>query len=521
MKSIISLILILFLALMSSGAQIPGVETIYRANDLIYYSDLESKSLQDFLNGNPDYLAMISAVNPNTTERELGLYRKWVDEIIVNIRDKKFDQLSEANKIERIKKYVRKALLVSYAHKAGFDELFRYGNYNYFTAAAIYALILDQFGIPYEIYELPTYIKIVAYPRDLNITFETASPGLQFYMFDHQTRSEFVEFIHGQGVIDDMTYKNTNTRNLFEQYYFAGYGLTIKEIIGMLYMYSAVDLMSQQRNIESYAQLEKAFILHPSYKAQYLLLSQLNSCLINMDYHNALDLGYLIKASHLIGFGVDRELIEQFLDDIIREVLIREEDQNAFDYIYDYLQQYMRDEDLRRTFTFQYLYQSGRLEFNDASYVRALDFLEPAYTIGREDEQCRNLLLRSLGGYSMVVSPARVLEKIQKYDTAFTEIKDEGIYQVVKSQTYLGIFGEAFQLRDGNMGEHYMLEFEKFQDANPETDINHILIGRSYSSAAIYYYREGMIKKSRQVLEKGLIYAPDNIELKLKLASFN
>ena len=58
-------------------------------------------------------------------------------------------------------------------------------------------------------------------------------------------------------------------------------------------------------------------------------------------------------------------------------------------------------------------------------------------------------------------------------------------------------------------------------DENHEAEIDHILIGRSYSSAAIYYYREGQVNKSRDLLEKGLLYAPDNIELKLKLNSFN
>lgn len=515
-----SLILILLLALMNSRAQIPGIDTLFRANELVYFSDLERKTFGNFLDGNTDYLAMIAAIDPNTDERELGLYRDWLDKIIGDIRKKKFDQLSEESKIERIRKYVSKALLVSYEYKASFDDLFRFGNYNYLTAAAIYAFILDQFGIPYKIYEMSTHIYLVAYPYEQQIAFETSTPGSPFFIFAHQTRTNFVEFMHRQGIIDDMTYRNTSTRDLFEQYFFAGYGLTIREMIGMLYINSAVDLVLEDRTGDSYAQLEKAFILHPSYKSQYLLLVHLNGYLLKMNYHDSLDLGYLIKASRLIDYGVERELVETYLKDIVNTVLVKEEDQEGFENIYEYLQMNLPDEDLKRNFTFHYLYQSGRMEFNNARYARALDYLEPAYDIRPEDERTKDLLARSLGGYSMVVSPGFVLEKIRKYDTACTAIKSEEIYLMVKLQTCLVLFGEAFHLRDGQTGEQYMAEFEKLLDENPETGIDHILIGRSYSSAAIYYYRKGMINKSLHLLKKGLSYAPDNIELKLKLSSF-
>ena len=107
-----------------------------------------------------------------------------------------------------------------------------------------------------------------------------------------------------------------------------------------------------------------------------------------------------------------------------------------------------------------------------------------------------------------------------RYDTAFTTVMDEGIYLLVKLQTYLSLFGEAFQLQDGQAGEKYMAEYERLMDDNPEAETDNILIGRAYSSAAIYYYRKGSISRSKQVIKKGLLYAPENIELRLKLRSF-
>jgi hypothetical protein len=509
--------------LMTTGfvrGQISGIDTLFKASELVYFSDLENKAFHDFLSGKPDYLAMIAAINPNTNERELDLYRDWVNEIIANIRAKKYEGQGREKQIDRIRKYVSKALLINFRHDADFDDLFRFGDFNSFTAASIYAFILDQLGIPYEIYELSTHVYLVAFPGQERIRIETTKPGYQYFMFDHQTRKNFVDYIHRRGIINDMTYRNTSIRELFQKYYFAGYGLSIREMIGMMYLNSAVEMILLERERDGYAQLEKGFILYPSYKSQYLLLLQLNRFLVDMDYRDPLSLGYLIKAGRLINYGIDRELIMDYLEDIVSKVLVKDDDPEGFGYIYDYLMEYLRDEQLKNHFTFLYLYESGRREFNDARYGKALDFLEPAYGMHPEDERVEDLLARSLAGYSLMVSPNIILQKIMSYDTRFTDLATEGIYLMVKVQTYLSLFGEAFQLKDGETGEKYMAEFEGLLAKYPETEFDHLLVGRSYSSAAIYYYRLGKIKESREVIERGLGYAPGNIELKLKLNAF-
>jgi hypothetical protein len=401
------------LAFTPSTSQYRGTDTLFRAGELIYFSSLERKAIGDFLDGNPDYLAMIAAVNPGTNERELELYRHWIDGIIAEIRGRKFNRLSHENKIGLIQKYVSRSLLINYNGKANFDNLFRNGEYNYFTAAALYAFILDQLGIPCEIYELPTHIYLIAYPGDEKIRIETTKPGFQFFMFDYETRENFVDFIHSQGVIDDQTYKNVTTKDLFQQYYFADYGLTIREMIGMLYLNSAVELIMRDRLDDSYAQLEKAFMLYPCYKTQFMLLVRLNDYILNMDYRNLAQLGYLIKASRLVDQGVDREVLESYLEDIVDKILVEEEDTEGFMYIYEYLLNYLRDEDLKENFTFHYLYERGKMEFLNAHYEKALEYFESAYLLRPEDEATQDLLARSLGGYALITSPGPVLDGIR------------------------------------------------------------------------------------------------------------
>ena len=136
---------------------------------------------------------MIIAVNTASTENELEIYQDWIRDMVQEIRDNKFERLSEAKKINQVKNSVNKALLISFEHQSGFSDLFRAGEYNYFTAASVYAIILDQLEIPYKIQELPTSISLLAYPDDEQITIEIEGSGSQFFAFAHDTRNSFVE----------------------------------------------------------------------------------------------------------------------------------------------------------------------------------------------------------------------------------------------------------------------------------------------------------------------------------------
>ena len=509
-----------FVLMTGSLAQIQGTDTLFRPSDLVYFSTLESESFSQYFDGKPDYFNMIVAVNAKSAENELEIYQDWIGSIIQEIRHNKFDRFSEEKKITRIMSSVSSALLISFEHLASFSELFSQGNYNYFTAASVYALILDQLDIPYEIHEVSTGISILTYPDDAQVTIEIDGPGSPFFRFAYDIRSNFVEFLLESNAIDEATFAMVNSRSLFERFYYASYGLSIREMIGMIYLNSAIDYLNKSEAANAYAQFEKAFILFPCYKIQYLLMVQLNSFLTAMDYHNLRDLEYLIKASRLVGFGVDRETIASYLQDIVRQVLTGEQNPDGMQYIFDYLQKYLVDEAIKKDFSFRFHYETGRLHFNDEQYSKALASSEIAYSLKPDDEYNQNLLVRSLSGYAINSTPGMVLEKINHYDTAYTGFAGNKIYLTIKQQVCLDFFGEAFQLQDVKNGEHYMGIFEEIADQHPGISIDNLGVGRSYSSAAIFYYRQGLIRKSREVLERGLKYDPNNFELKLKLKSF-
>jgi tetratricopeptide (TPR) repeat protein len=501
-------------------AQIQGTDTLYRPSDLVYFSALEMESFNRFFDGRPDYFSMLIAVNPDSKENEPGLYENWIAELVARIRDKKFDRLPEAKKINRIKNEVSKSFLIQFEHPASFRDLFTKGSYNYFTAASLYALLLDRLGIPCEIREVRNSILILAFPRQEKIPIEIEGTDTPFFMLAHDTRNHFVEFLREINVVDDATFTVTTSRALFDRYYFADYGLTIREMAGMLYLNSAIDFLNRSEAAKAYSQMEKAFILYPSRKTQYLLLANLNGFLGDMDYYNPIDLGYLIKASRLTGYGMKREKIERILKQIIHTVLIEAQDLKGMEYIYEYMQEFLADKELRTEFSFLYHYETARFHFNEQQYSKALAFSEQAYQLKPQNTNIQNLFASALAGFGITASSRLVLDRIEQYDTLYTELSGNEIYTTIKQHACLIFFGEAFQLQDRKNGEHYMALFEEITRAHPEINLDYIAVGRSYSAAGIYYYRQGEVQRSREILEKGLTLAPHNIELKLKLKSF-
>ena len=84
-------------------------------------------------------------------------------------------------------------------------------------------------------------------------------------------------------------------------------------------------------------------------------------------------------------------------------------------------------------------------------------------------------------------------------------------------QFYLLQFGQAYELSQHKKGKEFKLRFEEAYELNKASGEGYLLdrnlIGRAYSIAAVYYFRKGQTAYSRQILDQGLRYAPDNLEL--------
>ncbi len=507
---------------MTGQAQVPADSSLisFQVEELRYHSVFEHKVFDEFEDGETDFLSLIAALNPDTDESEVALYRDWIDEIVETIRKDRFERLSEEKKIKAVNSYIKKSLLIKYQQKTSFDDLFRFGNYNFITAACIYALVLDELNIPYRIKESSSHVYLLTFPETGKIILETTVPEFRYFLFDHTNRASFVQYLRDNELIDEITFRSKTTRELFDKYFFPQIDFSLKELAGLQYMHKALGNIENEEYETAYFNLQKAYYLYPSYKVQYMLLVQHYQILEALELTNLVDMIYLGISPRYIPIGFNPDYFLKRFSDITVIYLFEREDLNEYDRIFRYLKEKVDNQYILDNMSLIYYFELGRMYFNSGKYELALDNLEKAFDYQATNKEMQILFVNTLAGFAATRGPAELIPRLEYYDEEYEIVEQYDSYLMVKMHTYLQYSGESFQIGDALAGDTYMAEFEKLHMENPDIAIEHYLIGRSYSSAAIYYYQSGDIKRSKQLVNRGLEFAPDNTELRLKLDSF-
>jgi tetratricopeptide (TPR) repeat protein len=517
-------LLFLILAACQPGcrAQEPADSAIilFHVEDLYYHSVFEYQVFDELEDGNRDYLSLISCINPGTTEQQMDAYRRWIAKISASIGVDRFGRSGEGKKIEAISNYLSGNIFVQYDQMATFDDLYRTGRYNYILSACLYAFVMDELNIPYIIRESSSHLYLLAWPLTEKIIIETTIPEYRHFMFDYNARVDFVKYLRENNVIDEFTWRSKPTRELFEKYFFPQKDITLKEISGLQYMYKAMEDINNQAFKSAYLKLQKAYYLYPSYKVQYLLLAGYYSFMDSSDFTDTRGLVFLAAGPGLIPIGFNFGYYLQRFAVITETYLFDREDISEYNRIYRFLSEEINDTTLRDELSFFYYYETGRYCYNSGRFELALDNIEKARDIKPTDKDLQVLLVSALAGYAATTGPSELIPRLEYYDEEFTIEERYDIFTMVKMQAFLRYADESFQLQDVTTGETYLSKFEALFQNNPDIGIDRDLIGSAYSSAAVYYYRNGAADRSRQMIMQGLQYAPDNIELMLKLESF-
>ena len=507
---------------LSSHAQEPADSGIilFGVEDLFYNSPFEFKVFDELEDGNRDYLALITCINPKTTEKEVDVYRRWIADIAGTIRQDRFGRLNEEKKINVINNYVTRNLLVHYDQLSSFDDLYRYGRYNFVAEACLYALIMEEMHIPYIIKESSSHIYLLVWPQTEKIIVETTIPEFRYKMFDYGMRTGFVSYLRENDLIDEITYRSQTTRDLFEKYFFSQKDFTMKELSGLQYLHKALDDIEARAHRSACLNLQKAYYLNPSLKTQYILLIEYYNFIEDADLTSTENLAFFGASPRLIPVGFDPGYFLRRFTDLTATYLSEKNDVNEYDGVYRYLAGQVHDQQIREGLSFIYYYETGRYFSNSGKFALALDNLEKAYDINPSDKNMQALFVRTLAEYDATTGSSDLISRLEYYEEEYEITEGYDIFLMVLMHTYLQYAGESFQVEDVATGETYLAKFDTLYRNNPDIDIDQYLIGRSYSSAAIYYFRKGDIIRSKQLVLKGLQFAPDNVELQLKRDSF-
>ncbi|HEU5289384.1 MAG TPA: hypothetical protein VFU05_02000 [Cyclobacteriaceae bacterium] len=148
--------------------------------------------------------------------------------------------------------------LKSYKPYASFNELFNKGDYNCLTGTILYALVLNHFGIQYEVIETNYHIFLTVETKQGKILLEATDPLEGFVDTDRGIEKRIATYKQN-------TLIATNSKLNHYQFSFDLYKtVSLEELQGLLYYNKAVDSFNHQQLEKSIRFLEKAHELYSS-----------------------------------------------------------------------------------------------------------------------------------------------------------------------------------------------------------------------------------------------------------------
>ena len=257
---------------------------LFPVDEIAFKSNTEKELIRDFLSGDLSSFTAFLAISSEDSSR----FELWEKKFNRFIEDQKAIKPSKKIKknVKRIYEDLHANFLKKYELLAYFDEIFESGTYNCVSAVAMYALTFEALSIPYVIKETPTHVFIIVDPENTQLLIETTDPVKGFKSFRPGFKENFVNQLLSVKVISEEEVSNKGLNMVFEENYFGGENLSLKELVGIQYYNKGASLYNNQQYLAAFEELLKAQLFYFNDELNDILSASLINALAQSDYDN-------------------------------------------------------------------------------------------------------------------------------------------------------------------------------------------------------------------------------------------
>jgi hypothetical protein len=519
-----SICLFVFTCLIGFGAFSETKDSLIRFSDLSFSNEVEKATFVKYRDNvqNADIIDLFLA---HYTKKEGYSSLKAHEQILdcVNELKKETSGLSEPKKVKAIYKYVHKRFFKLYRLQNSFSDIFEKGEYNCVSGSAMYAIVFQLMDIPYQIVEAPQHVYLFAYPNTHKILVESTIPVNGYFTFSPAYVEKFSNYLLETKMISEEEHSRSTPDQIFNKHYFASKGLTIQELAGIQYCNYNVFYIESNEFEKALEEIKKAYFLIPNERNRYILHSVLSHVVTNRNYKSENDvnnLNILCRLNNMNKNEVSDERIKYEFGRLAKEQLISNSDPVLFERSYHYLQSTLTDTTLKKEISFYFNYEMARiglLKAKDDAFE--MKYLEAAYIANPKHEDLHRMIM---GYFSDRIEgsndPDYIMKEIEIFSKKFDFMVSDERYNLVRSNCLLELAYQQFMLKNAGVGESYLDKFEKLVNENKTLVPTEKFVEKAYSTAATYYYKKGNTPKTKQMLKKGIEYAPNNFGLKIRLS---
>ncbi len=441
---------------------------------------------------------------------------KQIKELYNSLNPEKLRTKSKKKQIKTIYSEIHDAKLNKYVIDADFNSLFTRGEYNCVSATALYALILDEFKIDYEIRETPTHVYLIADPKDEKILIETTLPTQGTITFDYKTQKEYVIYLKSNKLISEEEYENNPIEKLFDQYYDQNKVINSTQLAALLYYNKGVENYNEEKYFEGAYYIDKAFQVYPSSSTiQFMYNYALLNVLIKIESNKEFNPKYLAKFLNVNEAGSQFEALGlAHFNFVGNELMVVHPEIEAYK---NYYEQFKTAIDTAKNISdFEFNYRS-RLAYTyevQRQYPEALQQLKISHEVNPENleikESIYNVAIKHMADDK---NHKENIDSLEKYMELFEVLENNPTIQEYYNYCQVKVIIECINYGNINNCLDQLSSYEGKLKSNPTIKYNADHLAEMYLSLADYYYNQRNYGKVNSTINRGLAFEPTSLRL--------
>lgn len=426
--------------------------------------------------------------------------------------------------LKKLYKDIHQNFLLQYVDNPKFNEIFINGNYNCATASALFGLILNKIGVNYNIRETPTHVYIVADPGASNILFETTTPGMKTLQLNDKFKSQFLEYLVKNKMISSADAQGPNRDALFEKHFYDDEKIDAKQLAGLLYYNLAIDAMIGEDLLKAYKNFEKAHLLYPSKRIEYLTsLTLLSAIYQKFEEKSQNPWAYYVRYAQLNQEPAGVDLVKGFWGDALQKNYFESPDPAKVTQMYEGMLFYLKDTTMLNEIRYQYYYRTAHYLSIKDKHDSALVFLDSAYRLNSQNLLLQDLISDVVRGTipSSTYTDTATISLFDRYFKQFPFLDKNGKLGEYYFYALSFVVASFFDEDNKAMGDRYLSVLNQMIELYPATAKK----TESYCTVAFielyhYYIKHRQYKEAKSFLQNtALKYFPQSSELKRRVTS--
>lgn len=505
-------ILLLSLALLFT-ASIAGQTTLSK---LAFHSEAERSAFEDSESGKPNYLNLFVHSRGKVDEAKAERIHRQMNKITEDIESSGVLKKSTKKQAKAVYETVHERYFQLYELENAFIDIFTNGRYNCVSATAVYAMIFEELGIPYQIIEEPSHVYIIGWPKTDNIVIEGTDPQNGYYKVSSRFKERYVQSLIDGKILNPSAFLGMDAIEIYDKILGSERKeISLSQLVGIQYGNYGAFAIDQGDYETALENLQKASWFYP--KSVYAVLENAARSIYLEAPETVVDDRFV---SEMIVWSNDTlnklqvMSISSCFARIAEQELYNTTDWSNYERWNNHLLANITDSTLLKELGFVYHYEFGRIAFQNAKYDRAIVQLDSAFNYQPDNSDLKTLFAASLAGsFASMSSHLEMLALVEKHEERHEEFAEEVNMQSLKSELFLRIAYEAFLDKDYARGMKWVEKFEANYDKGSAALLEGSLVGAVYSEAMGIQFVRGNRQTAKALVERGLKYDPSNIEL--------